>query len=50
MAVKNAGQSLPRWRMIVNHAPALVREEGLAYSGLAAPLGVHAPQGAIQVS
>ena len=27
MAVKNAGQSFPRWRMIVNLAPALVREE-----------------------
>jgi magnesium chelatase family protein len=39
MAVKNAGQSFPRRRMIVNLAPAAVRKEGPAYD-LPIALGV----------
>ena len=39
MAVKNAGQSFPRRRMIVNLAPASIRKEGPAYD-LPIALGV----------
>ena len=40
MAIKNAGQSFPRRRQIVNLAPASVRKEGPAYD-LPIALGVH---------